>query len=174
MERRRERQQEKIADLEAYIRKYGAGQRAKQAHDREKKLARIERVETMREIVGPVMGFGEVDRSGDIVIEARQLSKSLISPCSKAPTSRFSGASAWGDGSPNGSGKSTLIKTLIGREKPDAGDVKLGHKVQVGYHDQGLSRWPLRPPSSALSGRTMIPIGSRGYSRPAGPVRAER
>jgi len=43
-----------------YIRKYGAGQRAKQAHDREKKLARIERVETMREIVGPVMGFGEV------------------------------------------------------------------------------------------------------------------
>ncbi len=39
---------------------------------------------------------------------------------------------------PNGSGKTTLIKTLIGREKPDSGEVKLGHKVQVGYHDQGL------------------------------------
>ena len=39
---------------------------------------------------------------------------------------------------PNGAGKTTLIKTLIGREKPDAGEVKLGHKVQVGYHDQGL------------------------------------
>ncbi len=39
MERQAERQQEKIADLEAYIRKYGAGQRAKQAHDREKKPA---------------------------------------------------------------------------------------------------------------------------------------
>ena len=35
-------------------------------------------------------------------------------------------------------GKTTLIKTLIGREKPDSGEVKLGHKVQVGYHDQGL------------------------------------
>ena len=39
---------------------------------------------------------------------------------------------------PNGSGKTTLIKTLIGREKADTGEVKLGHKVQVGYHDQGL------------------------------------
>ena len=36
------------------------------------------------------------------------------------------------------SGKTTLIKTLIGREKADAGEVKLGHKVQIGYHDQGL------------------------------------
>ena len=39
---------------------------------------------------------------------------------------------------PNGAGKTTLIKTLIGREKADSGEVKLGHKVQVGYHDQGL------------------------------------
>src|SRR5439155_15852064 len=39
---------------------------------------------------------------------------------------------------PNGSGKSTLIKTLIGREKADHGEVRLGHKVHVGYHDQGL------------------------------------
>jgi ATP-binding cassette subfamily F protein 3 len=39
---------------------------------------------------------------------------------------------------PNGAGKTTLIKSLIGREKPDQGEVKLGHKVVVGYHDQGL------------------------------------
>ena len=83
LERQAERQAEKIADLEAYIRKYGAGQRAKQAKDREKKLARIERVETMREIVGPVMGFGEVERSGDIVIEARELSKAYDKPLFK-------------------------------------------------------------------------------------------
>src|SRR4051812_49125909 len=68
LQRQADRQQEQIADLEGYIRKYGAGQRAKQAKDREKKLARIERVETMTEIVGPRMGFGEVERSGDIVV----------------------------------------------------------------------------------------------------------
>ena len=39
---------------------------------------------------------------------------------------------------PNGSGKSTLIKTRIGREKADDGEVRIGHKVQIGYHDQGL------------------------------------
>ena len=138
MERQAERQREKIADLEAYIRKYGAGQRAKQAHDREKKLARIERVETMREIVGPVMGFGEVDRSGDIVIEARQLSKSFDKPLFKDSNLSILRGQCVGVMGPNGSGKSTLIKTLIGREKADAGEVKLGHKVQVGYHDQGL------------------------------------
>ena len=57
LERQAERQEEKAAELEAYIRKYGAGQRAKQAHDRERKLERLERdrVETMRDVVGPVM-----------------------------------------------------------------------------------------------------------------------
>ena len=42
LERQAERQDEKADELEAYIRKYGAGQRAKQAHDREKKLERLE------------------------------------------------------------------------------------------------------------------------------------
>ena len=43
---------------------------------------------------------------------------------------------------PNGAGKTTLIKTLIGREKADSGEAKLGHKVLVGYHDQGLQSLP--------------------------------
>src|SRR4051794_18441834 len=44
LEKQAEKQQEQIDDLEAYIRKYKAGQRATQAKDREKKLARIEKV----------------------------------------------------------------------------------------------------------------------------------
>ena len=74
LERQAERQEEKAAKLEAYIRKYGAGQRAKQAHDRERKLERLERerVETIRDVVGPVMGFDEVERSGDIVDRGAQ------------------------------------------------------------------------------------------------------
>jgi len=142
LEKQSEKQQEQIADLEAYVRKYGAGQRATQAKDREKKLARIERVETMREIVGPVMGFGEVERSGDIVVEAREVSKAYDKPLfSKYNVSILRGQCV-GVMGPNGAGKSTLMKMLIGQEKADSGTVKLGHKVQVGYYDQGLEALP--------------------------------
>jgi ATP-binding cassette subfamily F protein 3 len=48
---------------------------------------------------------------------------------------------------PNGSGKTTLIKTLIGRERADSGEVHLGHKVLVGYYDQGLE---VLPPETSL------------------------
>jgi ATP-binding cassette subfamily F protein 3 len=146
LSRQVERQQEQIADLEAYIRKYGAGQRAKQAHDREKKLARIERIETMREIVGPPMGFSEVERSGDIVIEARQVAKAYDKPLFEDLGLSVLRGQCVGVLGPNGSGKSTLIKILIGREQADAGVVKLGHKVKVGYYDQGLEGLPPETP----------------------------
>ncbi len=142
LDRQAERQSEKIADLEAYIRKYGAGQRAKQSKDREKKLARIERVETIRDINGPRMGFGEVERTGDVVIEARDLSKAYGTPLFQNLNLQIERGQCVGVMGPNGSGKTTLIKTLIGRLKPDSGEVKLGHKVQVGYHDQGLEMLP--------------------------------
>ncbi len=142
LQRQFEKQQDYIAEQEAYIRRYGAGQRAKQAHDREKKLARVERVETMREIVGPPMGFGEVERSGDIVVEARKLTKAFDKPLFKEFNFSLLRGQCVGVLGPNGAGKSTLIKTLIGKLAPDSGEVKLGHKVLVGYHDQGLESLP--------------------------------
>ena len=82
LDRQAERHEEKAEKLEAYIRKYGAGQRAKQAHDRERKLERLQRdqVETLRDVLGPVMRFDEVERSGDIVVEARNLTKGFDAP----------------------------------------------------------------------------------------------
>jgi ATP-binding cassette subfamily F protein 3 len=140
LERQSERFEDKTEKLEAFIRRWGAGQRSKQAKDRERKLDRLQsdRVETMRDIVGPIMGFDEVDRSGDIVIEARKLSKAFDKPLFQDLDLTVERGQCIGVLGPNGAGKTTLIKTLIGREKPDAGDVKLGHKVMVGYHDQGL------------------------------------
>lgn len=140
LERQAERVEEKAEKLEAYIRKYSAGLRARQAQDRGRKLERLERerVETMREIVGPPMGFEEVDRSGDIVIEARRLSKAFDKPLFQNLDMSILRGQCIGVLGPNGAGKTTLIKTLIGREKADSGEVKLGHRVQVGYHDQGL------------------------------------
>jgi ATP-binding cassette subfamily F protein 3 len=140
LERLAQRQEEKAARLEAYIRKYGAGQRAKQAHDRERKLERLqgERVETLRDVAGPVMRFDEVERSGDVVIEARKLAKSFDMPLFHDLSLTIDRGQCVGVIGPNGAGKTTLIKTLIGSLKPDRGEVKLGHKVQIGYHDQGL------------------------------------
>ena len=37
---------------------------------------------------------------------------------------------------PNGAGKTTLFKMITGAEKPDAGSIKVGESVQLGYVDQ--------------------------------------
>ncbi len=37
---------------------------------------------------------------------------------------------------PNGAGKTTLFKTIVGMEKPDAGDVRVGDTVKLSYVDQ--------------------------------------
>ncbi|MBI3677590.1 MAG: energy-dependent translational throttle protein EttA [Proteobacteria bacterium] len=37
---------------------------------------------------------------------------------------------------PNGAGKTTLFKLITGQEKPDAGSLRIGETVQIGYVDQ--------------------------------------
>jgi energy-dependent translational throttle protein EttA len=44
---------------------------------------------------------------------------------------------------PNGAGKTTLFRMITGQEKPDAGTLKIGETVQIGYVDQ--SREALDP-----------------------------
>ncbi|TDP96421.1 energy-dependent translational throttle protein EttA [Labedaea rhizosphaerae] len=40
---------------------------------------------------------------------------------------------------PNGVGKTTLFKTIVGLEKPDAGEVRIGETVKLSYVDQNRS-----------------------------------
>ena len=40
---------------------------------------------------------------------------------------------------PNGAGKTTLFKTIVGLEKADSGEVKIGETVKISYVDQGRS-----------------------------------
>ncbi|OOZ40148.1 energy-dependent translational throttle protein EttA [Solemya pervernicosa gill symbiont] len=76
-------------------------------------------------------------RLGDLVIEAKGLSKSfgdrlLIDNLSfNLPRGGIVGVIG-----PNGAGKSTLFKMLVGEEQPDSGDLQMGDTVQLAYVDQ--------------------------------------
>ncbi|MCI0754269.1 energy-dependent translational throttle protein EttA [Teichococcus vastitatis] len=76
-------------------------------------------------------------RLGNTVIEAEGLRKGfgnelLIDDLSfKLPPGGIVGVIG-----PNGAGKSTLFKMITGKEKPDAGTLKVGETVSLGYVDQ--------------------------------------
>lgn len=36
----------------------------------------------------------------------------------------------------NGCGKTTLLKTILGKEKPDSGTIKIGNGIYIGYYEQ--------------------------------------
>src|SRR4029453_3936592 len=75
-----ESQKDYVEKQEEYIRRVHYGQLHKQAHSRQKQLDRLERVARPVLIEGPQMHFGEVRRSGDVVVHVEDLSKSYDRP----------------------------------------------------------------------------------------------
>jgi ATP-binding cassette ChvD family protein len=67
---------------------------------------------------------------------------------------------------PNGAGKSTLLKMFVGREKPDAGNLKVGETVKISFVDQ--ERSALDPDKSVYQeisqGKDTIEIGKRSVN----------
>ena len=145
-----ERQQEDIAKMEDFIRRYHFGDRHQQAEDRRKKLERIERVPPPREIAAPPMGFPPASRTGDIVLRAEHLTKGFQPgrPLFKDLSFDILRGEKWGILGPNGSGKTTLLRCLLGELQPDEGRVVLGSGVKIGYFDQMLSE--IDPDEQAL------------------------
>ena len=159
-----ERQQEEIAKLEDYIRRYKAGQRAAQAKSREKMLARVEAelIEAPRERRGLRVRATSAPASGKMVARLKKVTKRFEDPTAAAVGVGEAGAPAAGAGSPgatgievlsevnleiyrgervgmlgpNGAGKSTLLRLIAGMDSPTSGIVTLGAGVRPRYFAQ--------------------------------------
>jgi ATP-binding cassette ChvD family protein len=103
-------------------------------------------------------------RLGDVVVEARNVRKSygdlvLFDDLNfTLPRGGIVGVIG-----PNGAGKTTTFRLITGQEKPDAGTLRLGDTVQIGYVDQ--SRDALDPNKSVWEeisgGQDEIEMGKR-------------
>ncbi|MQG10640.1 MAG: ABC-F family ATP-binding cassette domain-containing protein [SAR202 cluster bacterium] len=138
-----EAQQEFIAKEQAFIDRYRAGQRSREAKGRETRLGRLERIDRPDIDRSVSLKQASATRTGQIVLNTKGLRvgythgdgpKELLKvPDLKLP--RGSRTAVIGD---NGTGKTTFIKTVLGMVPPIDGFVALGQGVKVGYYSQGL------------------------------------
>ncbi len=140
--------------------------RARQA----KSKARIKAYEALREEAGreevrhAQITIPPGPRLGDLVLEAEGLTKGfgdrlLIEDLSfRLPPGGIVGVIG-----PNGAGKTTLFRMITGEETPDAGAIRLGDTVKLGYVDQ--SRAALDPDKTVWEeisdGQDTIALGKR-------------
>ena len=133
-----EKEQEKIKQMEEYIRRYKAGIKSKQARGRESLLNRMEKMENPVVNVRKMKLKFDIERpSVDRVLKIQNLSKSYDGKkiFQNLNLEIFRGERVGIIGK-NGVGKSTLLKIINGTENPDSGVVTIGEKVTIGYYDQ--------------------------------------
>ena len=103
-------------------------------------------------------------RLGDIVVEARGVKKSYgDNLLFDDLTFTLPRGGIVGVIGPNGAGKTTTFRMITGEEQPDAGTMRLGDTVQIGYVDQ--SRDDLDPTKSVFDvitgGEDELELGKR-------------
>ncbi len=92
-------------------------------------------------------------RLGDIVVEARGLKKAYgDTVLFDDLTFTLPPGGIVGVIGPNGAGKTTTFKLITGEEKPDAGTLRLGETVQVGYVDQSRTLDPNKSVFDEITG----------------------
>jgi len=63
---------------------------------------------------------------------------------------------------PNGAGKTTLLKMIVGQEKPDSGNIRIGETVKLGYADQSRTLDPEKTVYEEITGGAeQLELGSR-------------
>jgi ATP-binding cassette subfamily F protein 3 len=138
-----EKQQEYISNEEAFIQRYRAGQRAREARGRETRLRRLNRVEKPESDQAITLSEVADTRSGQVVLSTHGLAVGFLGGQGPAellsvPDLKLERGSRTAIIGANGTGKSTLIRTLLGSTPPVRGNVAWSRNVAVGYHRQGL------------------------------------
>jgi len=134
-----ERQQEKIAHMEDFVRRFRAqATKAKQAQSRIKALERLTRIAPAHVTDGHFeLEIEAPERSPDLLLRAEKMGfgygdKQLFQ---NVDLMLRSGARIALLG-PNGAGKSTLIKLLVGELAPTTGKLELTPDIRIGYFAQ--------------------------------------
>ena len=131
-------QQAKIAEIEAFVSRFGAkASKARQAQSKLKTLEKMERIELPDAKPTVSFRFPPVPHSGKDIVVVKEASvafgekvlfRDLNWLIRKGTRTAIVGV--------NGAGKTTLLKLLAQKITPTAGEVRLGHEVQVGYYSQ--------------------------------------
>jgi ATP-binding cassette subfamily F protein 3 len=134
-----ERQQEKIAHMEDFVRRFRAqATKAKQAQSRIKALDRIQRIAAVHITDGHFeLEIEAPERSPDLLLRAEKMGfaygeKSLFSNIELVLRAGARIALL----GPNGAGKSTLIKLLVGELQPTQGKLEFTPDIRIGYFAQ--------------------------------------
>ncbi len=140
------RQQEQIAKEEAWINRFRAkATKASQVQSRIKRLDKLERVDApVRDAANARFSLGGVERSGALALEVKNVSMAYgnLTLYEKLSFTVERGERV-GIIGPNGAGKTTLLRHVAGRLEGGSGEIKLGHKVSLGFYDQhheGMNR----------------------------------
>ena len=135
-----ELQQKEIQREQAIIERYRSFNRKKSikaAESREKRLAKVERLEKPVEEQHVRFSFDARRRSGEEALEVRELSKSFEGqPVFQNLSFKLRTGDRVALIGPNGVGKSTLFRILTHQINPDHGSVRFGTNIDIGYYDQ--------------------------------------
>jgi ATP-binding cassette, subfamily F, member 3 len=144
-----EAQQDYIARTEEFIRRYKAGQRAREARGRQTRLDRLDRVqppaadERIRIRLKAAATSQLIFQSDGLRIGYADRQLLEVPAFSVAAGDRVAIVG------PNGSGKTSLLRALLGELRPLSGKVRTGPRVSMRYYDQHLA--DLDPSKTVLS-----------------------